>query len=156
MRACAHPNSNFLFPHTGTHVWRRVSRDSLEDIILEFVFCWLPWVFALTKTFCTTTLLRLGWILKASYFVHVTMGGSPGDVSEATEGLDNELWRRWTDGKVWRMSSAHYPTLPSLYLRNSSFSNPSVALSTPVHSPTLPSLHLRHNSFSNPSVALPT
>ena len=66
--------------------------------------------------------------------------------------------------------AAHSPTLPSLYLRQSSFSNPSVTLPTSqlilqpfrcftyvtAHSPTLPSLHLRHSSFSNPSVALPT
>ena len=68
--------------------------------------------------------------------------------------------------------TTHSPTFPSLYLRHSSFSNPSVASSTPqfilqhffrfsyvtnsAHSPTLPSLHLRHSSFSNPSIALPT
>ena len=67
-------------------------------------------------------------------------------------------------------SRAHSPTLPSLYLRHSSFSNHSVALPTSqlvlqpfrhftfvtAHSPTLPSLYLRHSSFSNPSVASPT
>ena len=93
--------------------------------------------------------------------------------------------------KGWRISSAplyiallilqtfrhftygttHSRTLPSLYLRNSSFSNPSVASPITVHfpsllslrirrsrahSPTFPSLHLCHNSFSNPSVPLPT
>ena len=79
--------------------------------------------------------------------------------------------------------TAHSSTLPSLYLRHSSFSNPSVALPTSqlilqpsphftyvtahsptfprftyvtTHSPTLPSLYLRHISFSNPSVASPT
>ena len=74
------------------------------------------------------------------------------------------------------------PTLLSLFLRHSSFSNPSVASPTSqftlqpffrftyvtvhsptllsfllrhwAHSPTFPSLHLCHNSFSNPSVAL--
>ena len=67
-------------------------------------------------------------------------------------------------------SKAHFPTFPSLHLRHSSFSNPSVALPTSqlilqpfchftyvtAHSPTLPSLYLRHSSFSNPSVASPT
>ena len=61
------------------------------------------------------------------------------------------------------------PTLPSLHLRHSSFSNPSVALPTSqlilpfrrftyvtAHSPTLPSLYPRHSSLSNPSVASPT
>ena len=39
--------------------------------------------------------------------------------------------------------TAHSPTLPSLYLRHSSFSNPSL-------------LHLRHSSFYNLSFASPT
>ena len=60
-------------------------------------------------------------------------------------------------------------TFPSLHLRHSSFSNPSVALPTSqlilqtfrrfsyvtTLSPTLPLLHLRHSSFSNPSFASP-
>ena len=68
--------------------------------------------------------------------------------------------------------TTHSPTLPSLHLRHSSFSNPSFA--SPMsqallilqpfrhftyvraQSPTLPSLYLRHCSFSNLSVALPT
>ena len=110
------------------------------------------------------------------------------DVSKATEGLENELWRRWSDGKVWEWAeliviviaelilqpfrrftyvTAHSPTLPLLYLRHSSFYNPSVALPTSqfifqpfrcftyvtAHSPTLPLLHLRHSSFSNPYFA---
>ena len=68
--------------------------------------------------------------------------------------------------------TTHSPTLPSLYLRHSSFSNHSVAsptsqfilqpffhfsyLTSSAHSPTFLSLHLRHSSLSNPSVALPT
>ena len=66
--------------------------------------------------------------------------------------------------------SAHSPTFPSLHLRHSSFSNPSVSLPTSqfilqpfrcftyvtAHSPTLPLLHLRCSSFSNPSFASPT
>ena len=65
--------------------------------------------------------------------------------------------------------TAHSPTLPSLYLRHNSFSNPSVASPTSqlilqsfryftyvtAHSPTLPLLHLRHSSFSNPSFTSP-
>ena len=63
----------------------------------------------------------------------------------------------------------HFPTLPSLYLRHSSLSNPFVASPTSqlilqpffrlsyvmssAHSPTLPLLHLRHSSFSSPSFA---
>ena len=101
------------------------------------------------------------------------------DIGEAMKGLENELWQRWSDGRVgeWAplyicisMSSAHSTNFPSLHLRRSSFSNPSVALPTSqlilqpfrcftyvtAHSPTFPSLHLRHSSFSNPSVASPT
>ena len=49
------------------------------------------------------------------------------------------------------------PTLPSLYLRHSSFSNlfPHFTYVT-AHSRTLPSRYLRHSSFANPSVASPT
>ena len=73
----------------------------------------------------------------------------------------------------------HYPTLPSLYIRHSSFSNPSFASPTSqalhlihlaaansppfpslhlntTHFLTLPSLYVRHSSFSNPSVVSPT
>ena len=79
-------------------------------------------------------------------------------------------------------ATAQSPTLPSLYLRDSSFSNASAASAksqlilqsfrsshtsqlilqlfrcfsyVTAHSPTLPLLHLRHSSFSNPSVASP-
>ena len=83
------------------------------------------------------------------------------------EELENELWpfRHFT------YVTTHSPTLPSLYLRYISFSNPSVASLQPfflfpnvlwyrwsdgkvtTHSPTLPSLYLRYISFSYPSVA---
>ena len=48
------------------------------------------------------------------------------DVGKATEGLENELWRRWSDAQVGEWA----PTFPSLHLRHKSFSNPSVALPT--------------------------
>ena len=47
------------------------------------------------------------------------------DVGEATEGLENELWRKYNDVRVGEWGS-----LTSLYLRHSSFSNPSAALPT--------------------------
>ena len=69
------------------------------------------------------------------------------DEDKATEGLENELWRRWSDGKVGELIlqpfrhftyvTTHSPTLPLLPLRHSSFSNPSFA------SPTSQALHLR-------------
>ena len=71
------------------------------------------------------------------------------DVGKAMEGLENDLWRRWSDGKFgeWAelidieiYSRAHSPTFRHFtYVTN--------------HSPTLPSLYLRHSSFSNPSFA---
>ena len=74
--------------------------------------------------------------------IYISMDGSPGDVSEepvtkekrkkgwrmscgvgkATEGLENEVWRRWSDGKVGEWAVLH--------LRQNSFSNSSVALPT--------------------------
>ena len=99
------------------------------------------------------------------------MGGSPGDVSE--EPVTQEQRK-----KGWRISfdvgeateRLENELFPSLNLRHSSFSNPSVALPTSqlipqpfccltyvtAHSPTLPSLYLLHSSFPNPSVASPT
>ena len=107
------------------------------------------------------------------------------DVGKVAEGLENELWRRWSDVRVGEWGS-----LTSLHLRHSLFANPSYALLTSelilqtfrcfayvigtsptsqlilqpfhrftyitAHSPTLPQLHLRHSSFYNPSVASPT
>ena len=65
--------------------------------------------------------------------------------------------------------TTHSPTLPSFYLRHSSFSNPSVTSTSQLilqifrrftyvtaHSLALPLLHLRHSSFSNPSFAFLT
>ena len=84
------------------------------------------------------------------------------DIGQAKEGLENELWHRWSNRRVgeWAVS---------IHLCHSSFSNPSVAspmsqlIPQPfrcftyvtAHSLTLPLLHLRHSSFSNPSVTLP-
>ena len=81
------------------------------------------------------------------------MGGSPGDVSEE---LILQTFRHFT------YVTAHSPTLPSLYLRHSSFSKASVAWPTSLlilqpfrcftyvtaHSPTLLSLLLRHRLFT--------
>ena len=94
------------------------------------------------------------------------------DVGKATEGLENELRRRWSDWKVGEWAeliviviaelilqpfrhftyvTTHSPTLPSLYLRHSSFFIPSVASTTSqlilqpsFASPTSLALHLRH------------
>ena len=115
--------------------------------------------------------------------IHIPMGGSPDDVSEepVTQGKQKKGWRMCC---CFTYVTAQSPTLQLLYLRHSSFSNPSVASPTSqfifqpfasptsqallilkpfhhsvygtTHSPTLPSLYLRHSSFSNSSVALPT
>ena len=65
------------------------------------------------------------------------------DVREAKEGLENELWRRWSDEKLGERAelilqayrrfiyvTAQFSILPSLYLLHSSFYNPSVASPT--------------------------
>ena len=73
------------------------------------------------------------------------------DVGKAKEGLENELWPRWSNGRVGEW-----------VVRHSSFSNSSVALPTSqliiqlfrcftyvtVHSPILLSLLLRHKLFT--------
>ena len=44
------------------------------------------------------------------------------DVDKGTEGLENELWSRWSNGKLGEWAE--------LYLRHSLFSNPSIASPT--------------------------
>ena len=79
------------------------------------------------------------------------------DVGKATEGLENKLWRRWSDGKGWRMSRAHSPTFTVTSRTSQLILQPFRRFTyVTAHSPTLPFLHLRHNLFSNPSVASPT
>ena len=108
------------------------------------------------------------------------MGGSPGDVSEnpvtqekrkkgwrmncgvgkATEGLENDLWRSWSDRKV-----GEWAELSTIQLAELIVTSPTSQLIfqhfrrfpyVTVHSPSLPLLLLCHSSFSNPSVASPT
>ena len=94
------------------------------------------------------------------------------DVGKAREGLENELCSFSELSVTSPMSqlililqafrhftyvTAHSPSLPSLYLRHNSFSNPLRHFTyATAHSPNFPSLYLRHSSFSNPSVASPT
>ena len=68
------------------------------------------------------------------------------DIGKATEGLENELWRRWNE---LCCISLYLWALLILKL----FSHFTYVTS---HSPTLPSLYLRHSWYSNPSVASPT
>ena len=65
------------------------------------------------------------------------------DVGEATEGLQNELWHMWSDGRVGEWADPHSsnPFCRFTYVTD--------------HSPTLPLLHLRYSSFSKPCVASP-
>ena len=65
------------------------------------------------------------------------------DVDEATEGLENQLWCRWSDGKFGEWALLILQTFPPFTY-------------VTAHSPTLPLLHLHHSSFSNPSFASPT
>ena len=45
-----------------------------------------------------------------------SMGGSPGDVGQATEGLENETWRRWSDLKLSWLRLRERRTFHSLSL----------------------------------------
>ena len=71
------------------------------------------------------------------------------DVGKATEGLENELWHRWSDGKV-APTFVTSPTSHIILQPFRSFTN------ITAHSPTVPLLHLSHSSFSNSSFASPT
>ena len=73
------------------------------------------------------------------------------DVGKATEGLENELWRRWSDGNVGKWAELIVIVIAELILQ------PFRCFTYVTdYSPSLPSLYLRHSSFSNPSVASPT
>ena len=65
------------------------------------------------------------------------------DGGEAKKGLENELWRRWSDGNV-----GEWALFIPQSLRHFTY--------VTTHSPTLPSLYQRHSLFPNPSVASPT
>ena len=73
------------------------------------------------------------------------------DVGKATEGLESELWYWWRDGKVGEWAELEVIVIAELILQP--FSHFTYVT---IHSPTLPSLYLRRSSFSNPSVASPT
>ena len=65
------------------------------------------------------------------------------DIGKLMEGLENELWHRWSDRKVGE--SAELILQPFRHF---------TYITT--HSPTFPSVYLHHSSFSNPSAASPT
>ena len=89
------------------------------------------------------------------------------DIGKATEGLENELWHSWSDGKVGEWAELIDIEID---IQQSSFSNLSITSPTSqlilqpfrcftyvtAHSSTLPLVYLRYSSFSNPSVVLPT
>ena len=93
------------------------------------------------------------------------------DVGKATEGLENELWRTWSDGKVGEWALLYIPISINLYLWTLLILQPFFVTSTTsqlilqpfrrftyvtVNSLTLSLLHIRHSSFFNPSFASPT
>ena len=73
------------------------------------------------------------------------------DVGKAREGLENELWRRWSDGELGGWAELIVIVIAELILQH-------FRLFTYVttHSLTLPLLHLRHSSFYNPSPTSPS
>ena len=80
------------------------------------------------------------------------------DVGETKEGLKNELWRRWSNGRVgeWAVSSAHSPSLVTSPTSQLIFQSLPRFTYVTAHSSTITLLHLRHSSFFNPSFASPT
>ena len=97
------------------------------------------------------------------------------DVGEAEEELENELWRRCSNGRVgewavtqvkrrkyWRMSCDAGEVTERLENELCSPMSQLILQSfrrftyVTAHFPTIPLLHLRHSSFSNPSFASPT
>ena len=72
------------------------------------------------------------------------------DVGKATEGLENELWCRWSELCSFSNLPVTSPT-PQLILQPFHCFTYVTA-----HFPTLPLLHLHHSSFSNPSFISPT
>ena len=107
------------------------------------------------------------------------MGGSPGDVSEEPvtlekrkKGLENELWCRWSNGRVgewvvtwvkrrkgWRMNCdgkvGEWAELIVIVIAELILQPFRHFTYVTVHSPTLLSFLLRHSSFSNPSFTSP-
>ena len=73
------------------------------------------------------------------------------DVGKATEGLENELWRRWSDGKF-----GEWAELIDIVIAEHILQHFLHFTYVTAHSPILSSLYLRHSSFSNLSVASPT
>ena len=59
------------------------------------------------------------------------------------------LWRRWSSGRAVEWAVTYVK-------RRKGWRMSCDVGEAPPHSPTLTSLHLRHSSFSNPSAALPT
>ena len=99
------------------------------------------------------------------------------DVGEATEGFENELWCRWSNGRAgeWVTMQVKFQNSGEWAVTSvkqwKGVANPSVTSPksgqlilqsfrhftyVTAHSPTLLLLHLHHSSFSNPSVASPT
>ena len=73
------------------------------------------------------------------------------DVGKAREGSENELWRRWSDWKLGEWAELIVIVIAELILQP--FHH---FIYITAHSPTLLSLYLCHSSFSNSSVASPT
>ena len=88
------------------------------------------------------------------------------DIGEAKGWLENELWCRWSNGRVWRMSCDVGKATEELEKelwrrwRDGEIGEWAELIDIEIYSralsPTFPSLHLRHSSFSYSSVALPT
>ena len=141
--------STVLFPCTSFNLlWKKatVSFSHYRNFVIASCFdehsvqqsChgrlarWIKW-----RT-CDVEKRKKGWRLSC-------------DVDKATEGLENELWRRWSDGKVGEWAKLNLSvTSPTSKLILQPFRRFTYITA---HSPTLLLLRLRHSSFSNPSFA---
>ena len=81
------------------------------------------------------------------------------DIGKATEGLENELWRRRSNGRVREWAVMHVKRQKDWRMNyDVGEATEEVGGRGSTHSPTLPSLHLRHSSFSlaHPAVSSST
>ena len=98
-------SSSWLYRYSHGQLWISLAGENLGDSIIGFAVCsraqnggstFCPLWRYVTKTHTLpsgTHGLLARWIKRRAC-----------DVGEAKEGLENELWRRWSNARVWRMS----------------------------------------------------
>ena len=155
----ASPTSQLILQHFSRFTYVTAHSPTLPSLYLRHSSFFKSSAASPTSQFILQPFFRFFNVTSSSLNL---LGEPPGNISQAE--LILQRFRHFT------YVTAHSPTLPSSYLRHSSFSNLSVTSPTSqfilqlfrrfiyvtAHSPTLPLLHLRHSSFYNPSFASPT